>query len=186
MSKKVAIMVAEGFEPVEVVAPVDALRRAGAEVTCVSIMPTAPVTGAQGVALEPDANLDGVDLESFDMLVVPGGSGGVQNLMGCERLLAALPAYADPAGGKLLGSICAGPMVLNKAGVLEGRKVTCYPGCEEGFPAGSYQGVIGVVRDGNLVTASGPGQALAFGGALVEALFGKEAADTVMAGMLAK
>lgn len=184
MAKKVAILMAEGFEPVELTAPADVLRRAGAEVTCVSVTPTALVEGAHGLILVPDANLDAVDLSDFDMLVVPGGSVGVQNLLGCEPLLQAIPAYAAGEGGRLLAAICAGPMVLDAAGVLEGRKVTCYPGCEEGFPEGAYQGVIGVVRDGNLVTASGPGQAIAFGLTLAEALCGKEAADEVASGML--
>ena len=186
MGKKVAVMMAQGFEPVEVVAPVDAMRRAGLDVACVSIMPTQPVNGAQDVAVAPDADLDGVDLASFDALVVPGGSEGVQNLLGCTRLLEVLPLYASGEGGRCLAAICAGPMVLNKAGVLVGRKVTCYPGCQEGFPEGSYQDVIGVVEDGNLITASGPGQALAFGRAIIKALCGEETAHDAMAGMLAE
>lgn len=184
MRKKVAVMMAQGFEPVEVVAPVDAMRRAGLDVTCVSVMPTEPVSGGQDIVLMPDANLEGVDLSSFDALVVPGGSEGVQNLLRCTELLEVLPLYASGEGGRHLASICAGPMVLNKAGVLAGRKVTCYPGCQEGFPEGSYQGVIGVVEDGNLITASGPGQALSLGRAIIKALCGEETAHSVMAGML--
>lgn len=186
MRKKVAVMLAQGFEPMEVVSPVDAMRRAGLDVTCVSIMPTEPVTGGQDIAVMADANLDGVNLGAFDAIVVPGGSEGVQNLLGCSELLEVLPLYASGKDGRHLASICAGPMVLNKAGVLAGRKVTCYPGCQEGFPEGSYQGVVGVVRDGNLITASGPGQALDFGVAIVEALCGRETADSVASGMLAK
>lgn len=185
MAKKVAVMMAEGFEPLELVAPVDALRRAGAEVACVSVAAAGAVAGAHGISVAADTVLDDVDLGSFDMLVIPGGSLGVHNLLGCDRLLKAIPAYAERSD-KYLAAICAGPMVLDAAGVLEGRRVTCYPGCEEGFPEGSYQGVVGVVRDGNLITASGPGQALELGVALVEALYGEEAARDVAGGMLAK
>lgn len=184
MAKKVAMMIGEGFEPIEVVAPVDCLRRAGADVELVSVMPGVQVESAQDITIMTDSLDKDVSFDEFDMLVVPGGSVGVENLKKSELLLDAIRDFMK--NGKLMGSICAGPTVLNAAGVLEGRKATCYPGCEAGFPDSVYQTGYGVVVDGNLITASGPGQALEFGIALSQALCGKDAADQVASGMLLK
>ena len=120
----------------------------------------------------------------FDMIVVPGGMGGVQNLSRCQPLLDALKAFA--AEGRLIGAICAGPTILADLGLLKGRAATCYPGCQTNFPEGVYQAIYGVQRDANLVTASGPGQALDFGLELLRALEGDAAADEVAKGMLLK
>lgn len=180
--KKVAMMLGDGFEPVEAVAPVDVLRRGGAEVVLVSVMGRLEVRGAQDVTVKADALIEDADLDGFDMIVVPGGSGGVENLGKSEQLALALQEFMTD--DRLVGSICAGPTILAKLGLLDGRKATCYPGCEDVFPAGSYQGVVGVVQDGNLVTASGPGQAVPFGIALLRALCGDGIADRVAADML--
>lgn len=182
--KRVAMMLGDGFEPVEVVAPVDVLRRGGAEVVLVSVMGRLEVRGAQDVTVKADALIEDADLDGFDMIVVPGGSGGVENLGKSEQLAFAL--QKSMAEDRLVGAICAGPTILAKLGLLDGRKATCYPGCEDAFPAGSYQDVIGVVEDGNLVTASGPGQALSFGIVLLRVLCGDRTADEVAAGMLLK
>lgn len=184
MAKKVAMMLGEGFEPIEVIAPIDCMRRAGLEVALVSVMPSVQVKSAQDIMVTADALDENMDLDAFDMIVVPGGSLGVENLKKSAKLAAALEqAFADD---KHVASICAGPTVLNGLGLLEGRKATCYPGCEEGFPQGVYQPGYGVVVDGNLITASGPGQAIAFGIAIVEALCGKGVADEVASGLLFK
>lgn len=184
MAKKVAMMLGEGFEPIEAIAPVDCMRRAGLEVELVSVMPSVQVKSAQNVVVEAEALDENLDLEDFDMIVVPGGSLGVENLKKSEKLAQALKDFM--AKDKHVASICAGPTVLNGLGLLEGRKVTCYPGCETGFPDGAYQPGYGVVVDRNLITASGPGQALDFGIAIVKALCGDNAADQVASGMLMK
>lgn len=181
MTKKVAVMLANGFEPVEAIAPVDAMRRAGLAVTTMSIHPTTRVQAAQDVVVEADQTLSETDLMAFDAILIPGGSQGVENLKACKELSAALP---DFMANKYVFSICAGPTVLNVLGLLEGKKATCYPGCEVGFPAGTYQEGLGVVVDNNLVTASGPGQALAFGIACVDALLGGAVAHEIASGML--
>lgn len=180
--KKVAMMVADGSEPVEVVAPVDVLRRGGAEVTLVSVMGRLDIAAAHGIALRADALIDDVDLDGYDMVVVPGGSVGVENLGKSERLAEALRRFA--ADDRPIGAICAGPTILASLGLLDGRKATCYPGCQAGFPEGAYQDVLGVVEDGNIITASGPGQALPFGVALLRSLFGDAIASDVASGML--
>ena len=180
--KKVAVMFGDGFEPVEAVAPVDVLRRGGVEVTTVSVMSDRLVTAAQGVPVMADAQVEDIVFDDFDMIVAPGGTGGVQNLSKCRPLLDALKDFA--AQGKPIGSICAGPTILADLQLLGGRRATCYPGCQANFPEGVYQDVYDVVRDGNLVTASGPGQALAFGVELLRALMGDKVAEDVAKGML--
>lgn len=184
MNKRVAVMLADGFEPVEGIAPVDILRRGGVEVVTVSIMGARTVVAAHGVPVVADVLLNDVSLGDFDMIVVPGGSVGVQNLSACEPLLEALKTF--DAKGRYIGAICAGPMILADLHLLEGRKATCYPGCQEGFPEGAFQGVRGVQRDGNLITASGPGQAVEFGFELLRVFEGDAVADEVARGMLCK
>ncbi len=181
--KKVAMMAVNGSEPIEVVAPVDVLRRGGVEVTIVSCEAGDKVVADRGVYLGADANVKDVDLLSFDMIVVPGGS-GVDALKKCAPLKDALATFM--AESRPVGSICAGPTVLSEFGLLEGRKATCYPGCEVDLPAGVFQGGAGVVCDGNLVTASGPGLALDFGLALLRQLMGDDVAENVAKGMLVK
>lgn len=182
MKKLVAVMLGDGFEPVEALAPVDVLRRGGAKVDLVSVMDGLQVTSAQGVTMYADAGVDDVDLMGFDMIVVPGGAVGVENLAKCEPLAVALRDAM--AKGRLVAAICAGPTILADLGLLEGRKATCYPGCDAGFPAGAYQSQVGVHRDGNLVTASGPGQAVDFALEALRALCGDETADQVAKDML--
>ncbi len=180
--KKVAVLWGDGFEPVEGIAPADVLRRGGVKVTTVSVMEGRTVEAAHGVTVVADAQLSEVDLAAFDMLVLPGGSLGVENLSACVPLREALISFARQ--DRPIAAICAAPMLLAELGLLEGRRATCYPGCEEGFPAGAYQAGPGVVADGNLVTASGPGQAVDFGLAILRHLSGDEAARAVVAGML--
>lgn len=184
MTKTAAVFLGEGCEPTEAVAPVDILTRGGVAVTCVSVMPTLEVRSAYGATLRADALVGDVDLGSFDALVLPGGMGGFENLSVCEALCAELRA-ATADEKRVVAAICAAPMLLANLGLLEGRTATCYPGCEEGtFPAGAYQRVIGAHHSGNIVTASGPGQAYEFGFAVLEALEGAEAVARVKADML--
>ncbi len=181
MTSKVAIFVADGTEPLEALAPIDALRRGGVDAQLVSTMGP-EVVFAHGVVAKADKIITEVDLDSYDMLVVPGGSVGVENLGACQPVKDAL-VRALGAGHKV-ASICAGPMILADLGLLKGRKATCYPGCEGGFPEGSYVAGPTVVVDNNLITASGPGVALDFGIAMLRALEGDEVADSVASGML--
>ena len=184
MRKIAAIMLGEGFEPVEAIAPADALRRAGVAVTLVSTMGEAVVEAAHGIRVTADALEADVDLGAFDLLVVPGGSLGVENLAKSDALAAALRERM--ADGRLVGAICAGPTILADLGLLEGRRAVCYPGCEEGWPAGVYQAGKDVFVDGNLITATGPGTALPFGIQILRTLEGDKVADEVASGMLLK
>lgn len=184
MSEKVAIMLADGFEPVEVTAPIDCLRRAGIEVDSVSIMPGLNVESAQNIEYIADKLLDDVDLNDYDALIVPGGSVGVENLKKCRKLSEALGNFFNE--DKVVASICAGPLVLNAFGLLEGRHATCYPGCEADFPSGVYVPLEDVVIDGNLITSKGPGTALDFGIEIVRKLADEDTAEEVARGMLVK
>lgn len=183
MSKKVAYMVADGSEPVEVVAPVDVLTRGGVEVTLVSTMGRLDLDLGNDIHLKADALVEDVNLFSdFDMVVVPGGNLGVENLSKCEALAKDLRTRMKE--DRLVASICAGPTILANLGLLEGRRAVCYPGCETVFPEGVYQPDVRVCVDGNLVTAVGPGAALSFGKMLLHVLVGEKTAEEVASGML--
>lgn len=184
MAKSAVVFLANGCEPLEVVAPVDALRRGGVEVVLAAVSDDFAVRAAHGVKLEADAPLSTLDLTQFDIAIVPGGSVGVDNLGKNARVVAELTRRME--AGEYVAAICAGPMVLANAGLLSGRAAVCYPGCEEGWPAGVYQPHESVFVDGNLITATGPGAALPFGLQILRSLAGDEVADEVAAGMLVK
>lgn len=181
MAKTVAVMLGDGFEPIEAMAPIDAMRRAGLDVTSVSVMDALEVDSSQDIMMVANAQVDDVDLMSFDAILVPGGSVGVENLAKCEPLADALKAFM--AEGKWVASICAGPTILADLGLLDGYTATCYPGCETNFPEGAYRERC-VITDRNLITASGPAFALEFGLAIVKALAGEATANEVASGML--
>lgn len=174
----------ERVRAVEVVAPVDALRRGGVDVVLAAVSDDLTVRAAQAVTLQADAPLSTLDLTQFDIAIVPGGSVGVDNLGKSQRVVAELTRRME--AGEYVAAICAGPMVLANAGLLTGRKAVCYPGCEEGWPADIYQAGKDVFVDGNLITATGPGTALSFGIQILRSLEGDKVADEVASGMLLK
>lgn len=182
MNKTAAIMLGDGFEPVEAIGPADVLRRGGVTVDLVSVMGRTNVTAAQDVTVVADKLVEDVDLAVYDIVIVPGGSVGVENLAKCEPLAADLRERM--AQDRLVASICAGPTILADLGLLEGREAVCYPGCETNFPAGVYQAGSDIAVDGNLITATGPAVALVFGVAILNALMGATVGTQVAKGML--
>lgn len=182
MSKKAAIALGTGFEPVEALAPADVLRRAGVEVVLVSTDGNLNVEAAQGIKVIADAAIGDVDLLGFDALVIPGGSGGVKSLKKCKPFLEAVKRFM--IDGKPVAAICAGPTILADLGLLEGYTATCYPGCETDFPQGTYPEEQGVYQSRNLITASGPGWSLPFGREIARVLVGDRKADAVASDML--
>ena len=174
--KTVSIFLAEGFEEVEALTPADLLRRAGAEVTLVSIKAEKTVTGSHGISITADRLFEEMDYEDADLLVLPGGMPGTLNLKACEPLLALLKEHN--AKGKKLAAICAAPTVLGHAGLLNGKNATCYPGCEEGL-TGALVRTEPVVTDGRITTSRGVGTAIPFALRLIELLFGKEKAKEI-------
>ncbi|MEX1115150.1 MAG: DJ-1 family glyoxalase III [Akkermansiaceae bacterium] len=178
MSKRVLCLLADGFEEIETVTPVDLLRRAGIEVVMASLH-SAAVSGRCGIRLEADAVLADVDPQTFDLLLIPGGP-AVGELRRDGR--AAALARDFEAAGKTVAAICAAPLVLKDAGLLENRSFTAHSAVHDELPGVSSARL---VVDGNLITSRGAGTALDFGLALVERLLGKPAADRVAAEILA-
>lgn len=182
MDKTAAIMLADGFETIEALAPCDVLRRAGVKTTLAGCCGSRTVTSAQGVVVTCDATVEELDLGKYDLMVTPGGADGVKHLGENDTVMDALGARLDR--GALVGSICAAPSLLATLHKLDHRVATCYPGWEKDFPAGVRPAENGVYVDKNLITGSGPAFALPFGLALAVALVGKEKAEEVAAGML--
>lgn len=173
---KVYLFLADGFETIEALAPVDIMRRANLDVVTVSVMGRETVVSAHGVKVVADILCDCVDFSDADALVFPGGSQGTENLLACEELYAVINK-ADNAG-KLVAAICAAPMLLGTVGVLEGRKATCYPGCENGLAGAEYTAAF-VERDKNIITACGPAASFEFAFAIIEKLCGIDTATVI-------
>jgi 4-methyl-5(b-hydroxyethyl)-thiazole monophosphate biosynthesis len=177
---KIYLFLADGFETVEALAPVDVMRRAGIEVVTVSIMGRNEVVSAQDVTVLADTLYEDCCFADADALVLPGGGVGTDNLSAHEPLRSLLvDAHAN---GKLVAAICAAPMVFGRIGILEGRKATCYPGCEGDLYGAEYTAAP-VEQDGNIVTACGPGVSFDFGFAIVERLCGSEVVATLRSQM---
>ena len=157
---KVFLFLANGFEEIEALTPVDLLRRAGIGVETVSIAEAQLVTGRSGITVMADRLLSDIAFEEADMLVLPGGMPGTKHLAACRPLTDALEAFAkDPK--KMIAAICAAPTVFGKLGLLNGKKACCYPGMEEGL-SGAEVSYDRVVADGNIITSRGAGTAMDF------------------------
>lgn len=176
MSKRVCVLLADGFEESEAIVPVDLLRRGGVEVILAGAE-ALQVRGSHGILVTADALLSGVDLEGVDLVFVPGGLGGVNNLLasGAARDFLARAAAAD----KYLAAICAGPTVLSRLGLIDGRRAVCYPGCEELLPPAVHVPGERTCRDGKLLTGEAAGSAFDLGLLMLEVLEGAEASDQV-------
>ena len=170
----VYIHLAEGFEEVEALTVVDLLRRAGREALLVSVTGGKLVAGAHGIKVEADLLFEAADYSQCEMIVLPGGMPGTENLAAHGGLCDKIKEFNEK--GRLIAAICAAPMVLGGLGLLEGRKATIYPGMEKFLKSASH-GEGRVVTDGNIITSMAPGTAMEFGLALVERLCGVEAAE---------
>lgn len=177
---KVYLFLADGFETVEALAPVDVIRRAGIDVVTVSIMGRKNVVSAQDVTVVADALYDEVCLDDADALILPGGGTGTENLSAYKPLC--LQLAEAHSKGKLVAAICAAPMVFGRIGILEGRRATCYPGCEGDLSGAEYTAAA-VEQDGNIITGCGPGVSFDFGFAIVERLCGKDVVATLRSQM---
>ena len=172
----VYVLLGTGFEETEAIAPVDLLRRAGVEVTTVGINGKI-VKGSHGIGVEADMTLEEADFSDLEMIVLPGGLGGVAS---CRASKAAMDALAKAwQDGKLVAAICAGPTVLADLGITDGKTCTCYPGCEGGMGNAIMAENAAAVQDGRLITGTSAGCAIAFGLKLIEALKGPEAAEAI-------
>ena len=165
-----------GFEETEAIAPLDLLRRADIPVLTVGLNGKT-VFGGHNIGIEADITIDELDLTDLDMIILPGGLGGVASARACKAAMDAL-AFAWE-NGKFVAAICAGPTVLADLGITDGRKATCYPGCEGGMGKAEMIPDAPCVRDGKLITGTSAGCAIPFGLALIEALKGADAAQAV-------
>ena len=173
---KVAVILANGFEEIEALTVVDVMRRAN--ITCHMVGFEDKVTGSHAIQVLADRVFDG-NLSEYDMIVLPGGMPGSAHLRDNEQLVSELQRFEET--GKKVAAICAAPIALNRAGLLEGRNFTCYDGVQEQIANGHYHKET-VVVDGNVITSRGPATALAFAYHLVETLGGD--AESLRNGML--
>jgi 4-methyl-5(b-hydroxyethyl)-thiazole monophosphate biosynthesis len=183
MAKKALVFLADGFEEVEALTPIDYLRRAGIEVTTASITSSNTVKGAKGVPVVADVLLEELSKQArlsagaWDAVFIPGGMPGASNLAACPAVGKLFREMAE--AGKTFAAICASPaVVLAPLGLLEGKNFTCFPGLENSVKGGKHS-LEKVVVDGNLITSRAPGTAAAFALALIEKLAGPGAAKKV-------
>lgn len=166
---KIYEFLANGFEELEALAPVDILRRGGQEVVTVSVTGTYWVESSHGVTMKADLLFEDADLGDADMLLLPGGMPGSVNLNQHEGVRQALLAH--DAKGRLIGAICAAPMVLGSLGLLQGRRATCSPGFEVYLEGATYTHELCTV-DGHIITGEGPAASFPYAYQLLSILTG--------------
>lgn len=180
---KALIFLADGFEEIEALTAADYLRRLDIDAKLVSIYDRTEVEGASGIKVLADTVLKDADTDSADALIIPGGLPGATNLRDDERVIDAVKSAYEK--GKITAAICAGPSVLQKAGIMEGKKATCYPGFEEEVGDAVHTGK-NVEKDGNIITGKGPYLAGDFAIEIARALLGDEKAEELSEQVLKK
>lgn len=175
------MFLANGFEEVEALLPLDLMRRAGLEVKTVGVGGM-DITGSHGITVKADMIDSDLSDNSPECVILPGGMPGTKNLDASPVVHRALDCALE--NNSLICAICAAPMILGKRGILRGKKATCFPGFEEYLEGATVGGR--AVRDGQVITGVGMGAALEFGIEIVAALCGREAADKLFAAVLAK
>ena len=181
MSAKALVVLADGFEDVEAVTAIDVLRRGGVEVVTAALAEGPEVRSAHGVAMRADAPFSEAERDDFDVIVLPGGGEGTENLKSSRALLERLRRQKEE--GRLLAAICAAPTVLVEAGVLEdGQHVTCYPTCSVDLDRPCAG--VPVVEDGNVITGQAPGSSLLFALVVLKTLTDEKTAARVARGMV--
>lgn len=182
MPTKVFVLLADGFEEIEAISPIDVLRRAGIETVSVSISGKKEVCGAHRISIFADVLFEEANFEEASMLILPGGMPGTMNLMKHFGLKEVLISFAK--SGKYIAAICAAPMVLGELGLLKEKNAVCYPGFETHLKL-AHLPVQEMIYDHPFVTAKGAGIALQFSLKLVELLINKNKAKEIAKKMLA-
>ena len=172
----VYMLLGTGFEETEAIAPLDLLRRAGVEIMTVGVNGKI-VYGSHKIGVEADIELGEMDLTNLDMIILPGGLGGVASVRANQDAMNALKFAWD--NDKYVAAICAGPTVLADLGIVSGKNATCYPGCEDGMGSAHMIPDAAAIQDGRLITGASAGCAIPFGLKLIEALKGAEAAQKI-------
>ncbi|MBR5442215.1 MAG: DJ-1/PfpI family protein [Clostridia bacterium] len=171
------VFLADGFEEIEALAPVDFLRRAGINTITVGVTGDV-VLGAHNIAVKADVPLsEAVLSEELDGIILPGGMPGAENLDNCSEVQSAIEYCAQ--NGKIISAICAAPFILGKKGLLNGKRATCFPGFEEYLEGATVTGE-GVVKDGRIITAKGAGVAWEFGAEIAALLVGEEKSKSIL------
>lgn len=178
---KVAVLFAEGFEEIEAVTPVDVLKRVGVEVDMVGISGM-EITGSHDISIKMDCQLEDIFVDDYDMVFLPGGLPGSHNLRDDDSVIQFVQDMS--ALGKYVTAICAAPVVLERAGIIEGKKVTSHPSKEDEITSCDEYTVSRVEVDGNIITARGAGCAMEFSFALCEALGLKDKSDELKKAMI--
>ncbi len=172
----VYMLLGTGFEETEAIAPLDLLRRAGVEVLTVGVNGKI-VYSSHKVGIVADIELGEMDLTALDMIILPGGLGGVTSVRASAPAMEALRFAWE--NGKYVAAICAGPTVLADLHITDGKNATCFPGCESGMGSANMIENAAAVRDGQLITGTSAGCAIPFGLKLIEVLKGTEEAERI-------
>ena len=172
----VYMLLGTGFEETEAIAPLDLLRRAGISVMTVGVNGKT-IYGAHGIGVEADITVGEMDLTQLEMIILPGGLGGVTSVRASQEAMAALKFAFD--NDKYVAAICAGPTVLADLHITDNKRTTCYPGCEGGMGNATVDANVACIQDGKIITGASAGCAVSFGLKLIEALLGEEQAKTV-------
>jgi len=176
----VYIILGTGFEEVEAIAPCDILRRGGIETHFAGIGGRL-ITGGNGITVQADCTVEEMNLAETDMIVLPGGMGGVHSILGSETAMNAISQLYQ--AGKFIAAICAAPTVLAQLGITDGKQATCYPGMEDQMGSACMVDA-NAVRDGKVLTGRAPGAAFDFGYLLLKTLRGSDIAGQVRSGMV--
>lgn len=176
----VHIMLAEGFEEIEALAPADILRRGGLDVSLTGVT-GAKVTGSHGITVTCDRTVEGLDARDIELLILPGGMPGAENLYKSDPLRSLIRSVVSNEG--YIAAICAAPLVLGRMGLLRGKNAICYPGIEKHLEGSNIIEDAYVVTDGRFITAKGAGVAAHFAFTLLTLLKDMETAKAVHAAM---
>ena len=173
---KLGIFMADGCEEIEGLTVVDLVRRAGIEIEMISVSGEKNVTGSHKIAFQTDVSKADADFASYDGIVLPGGMPGTTHLMEDDTVNRVIKEFAT--SGKLVAAICAAPSVLSNAGLLEGKKATCYPGVESKLTGADFV-TDPVAKDGNIITSRGLGTAIEFAAEIVAYLLDENVAKSL-------
>lgn len=183
MTKKLAFFVENGSEELEIIAPLDVLRRGGVEVDLISANDQEKIVTSHNVSIIVDKKIsDIVNILDYDAIVVPGGMPGSEHLKNNSKIIEFFQTMYNEK--RLVAAMCAAPIVLNQAGITKDKKVTCYPGFDSKIDYKEYSDKEAVVVDNNVITAQGPAVALLFGYAILEYLLGEDTKNSVANPML--
>ena len=176
----VYIILGKGFEEAEAIIPCDILRRGGIQVYFAGIGSNV-ITGSNGITVQADCTVEDMNLAETDMIVLPGGLGGVHSILGSPTAMDAIRQLHG--NSKYIAAICAAPTILAKLGITDGKNATCYPGMEDQMGSALMTDA-NAVRDGKILTGRAPGASFDFGYLLLETLTDKNTSAQVRSGMV--